>query len=128
MWYLQDMLDAAVRQTLLRWIIIFFIGVLIGMFFGCGQDGFRIPPNILQVMDDHYRGPASEDGSDGKDGKDGKDAISIFKEIVVVIHLHVKTEVAVETEPIPGGVRVYAEGPLTEADLSPEAGDGSDKS
>ena len=130
MWCLQDMLDAAVRQTLIRWLIILLIGILIGTLVGCGQDGFRIPPNILQVMDDHYRGPAGEDGRDGKDGKDGKDAISMFRvtfrEVVVVIHLHVKPEVAVETEPIPGGVRVYAEGPLTEADLSPEASDGSE--
>ena len=35
MWYLQEMMDAAVRQTLLRWLIIFLIGLLVGFFVAC---------------------------------------------------------------------------------------------
>ena len=35
MWYLQDLMDASIRQTLIRWFIIFLIGLLIGFFVGC---------------------------------------------------------------------------------------------
>ena len=63
---------------------------------GCG-DGFRVPPNILQVLDEHYRGPAGEDGKDGKDGKrgkpgrDGKDGVILILDIPYLL-LETSTE------------------------------------
>ena len=35
MWYLQDLMDAAIRQIVFRAIIIFIIGFLVGFFVGC---------------------------------------------------------------------------------------------
>ena len=92
MWYLQDLMDASIRQTLIRWFIIFLIGLLIGFFVGCDTPytGFLEAGDI----DGYLESTGAEtvclaDGFDsicirtipgapGRDGKNGKDGESII--------------------------------------------------
>ena len=93
MWYLQDLMDAAIRQIVFRAIIIFIIGFLVGFFVGCdtpysgtlGPDDFD--GWITEQGDDFVclengfdalcikaiPGPRGERGKDGRDGRDGID-------------------------------------------------------
>ena len=88
MWYLQDLMDAAIRQIVFRAIIIFIIGFLVGFFVGCDT------PYSGTLGPDDFNGWITEQGDDfvclengfdsvciktmpGTPGKDGKDGISI---------------------------------------------------
>ena len=88
MWYLQDLMDAAIRQIVFRAIIIFIIGFLVGFFVGCDT------PYSGTLGPDDFDGWITEQGDDfvclengfdsvciktmpGTPGKDGKDGISI---------------------------------------------------
>ena len=62
-------------------------GCMLALVMGCGQDGFRIPPNILKVMDETYRGPAGEPGKDGKRGKQGRDGIDGRDGVILVLKI-----------------------------------------
>ena len=98
MWYLQDLMDASIRQIVFRAIIIFIIGFLVGFFVGCdtpysgtlGPDDFD--GWITEQGDDFVclengfdalciktilgpRGEPGRDGNDGRDGVDGRDGI-----------------------------------------------------
>ena len=102
MWYLQDMMDACIRQTVCRAFIIFFIGFLVGFFIGCETpySGHLGPKDFNGWIESEEKGfvclwngfdricvrtipgpPGIDgkngrdgvDGTDGKDGKDGKD-------------------------------------------------------
>ena len=98
----------------------------------CLADGFDTicirtipgPPGKDGKDGESIIGPRGAQGPQGEPGRDGRDGVST--EVVVVIHLHIKPEVEIQTEPIAGGVRVYADRPLTELDLSPEASDDSE--
>ena len=95
MWYLQDLMDAAIRQIVFRAIIIFIIGFLVGFFVGCDTpytgflgagdiDGYleRAGEETVCLADGFdsicIRTIPGKDGRDGRDGRDGKDGESII--------------------------------------------------
>lgn len=89
MWYLQDVMDACIRQTVFRT----FIGFLVGLFISCqtpysghlGPEGFNgwieseengficLYNGFDRICVRTLPGPPGKDGRDGRDGVDGTD-------------------------------------------------------
>lgn len=81
-----------------------------------GEKGERGEPGLPGIQ-----GVPGVPGEDGKDGRDGH-----IIQSVVVVHIHISRDLEIRTEPIPDGIRVYADTPLTADDLNPTTSDGSE--
>ena len=107
MWYLQDLMDACIRQIVFRAIVIFLIGLLIGIFIGCqtpytddflGQ-GISVD-DITDDLDAHAApGECITDGFDWLcRGELHIVTLEIIKEVEVIHEVEVPVEVEVIKE------------------------------